>query len=813
MVRADRHQKNILLGADALPIAVNGSAEDIEARWKSGESGLVDARGRPISSKFLGSAASSYLAGLSSARRPSELRATDPYANHVWVYAAAMIVATVKAQAQAMIWRETEGQVQRRAIRAKSLGRSFVPGRGLRRRALERHIDVSSLRRVFARGLEPDLEHPVSGLLFNPNPLQDISQLMQFTDIVLQLHGECFWVKVGADGGRLSESGEVGQIWPFAPELFTPVLTGRDHGELIGWEMRAPRLGPDELFGNARRVQFDLDEVVHFKLPNPSDPSRGMSRIASAAQAVEMDLAVHEHGRSLLRNDGVPKGVVSYKGIVNEKEQAEITRRWEERHKGKDKSGRTAFLFNGFEYQSLALSPEDMQFLAQREWDRTEILAAFGVPPSIVGVTDVINYATALAQEKGFWERTVIPLARVEESAIDRGLLFDAPDTTFFAFDMRGVEALRVGVAEKIEAADRMCGNNLHCPPRVAYEVVGLEVPEYEGDQVSLVGALATPLDYVLSGEAQSQGSGVVDDGSTDTEGDEKEATDDGSSDAAAKGVSAPILIRSSRSRKARAGKIWRGFVKLEVALEGKMRRAYRTWVRDEKSDALERFDASARDGRSAKAKLDAIIKQISLGAILPDLKRSGDALKKQGRPVYLATTEQTFEFTLGEIGVPVFAIDAPQIVQHWDARERIFVESVPKTVYESLRTSLTAGIEAAETVQQLRLRVAQVYDVSASSSKSLLIARTETAGLMNGVRDAMFGLQGVTEEDWLSAGDEATRPDHIAYGEAGSRPRGFNWLGIQDSTGHGGTLEYPGDTRAPVGQVANCRCAKGVIS
>ncbi len=55
-------------------------------------------------------------------------------------------------------------------------------------------------------------------------------------------------------------------------------------------------------------------------------------------------------------------------------------------------------------------------------------------------------------------------------------------------------------------------------------------------------------------------------------------------------------------------------------------------------------------------------------------------------------------------------------------------------------------------------------------------------------------------------ADDENVRTDHVAFGEAGVRDRGTNYLEIIGKESEG-TLAYPGDLRAPVGQVVNCRC------
>jgi len=59
------------------------------------------------------------------------------------------------------------------------------------------------------------------------------------------------------------------------------------------------------------------------------------------------------------------------------------------------------------------------------------------------------------------------------------------PENILGIHDLRNVAALRNGMIEKAAVAERLTGPNLRLPPRIAFEVVGLEVPEYPDDNVS----------------------------------------------------------------------------------------------------------------------------------------------------------------------------------------------------------------------------------------------------------------------------------------------------------------------------------------
>ena len=198
--------------------------------------------------------------------------------------------------------------------------------------------------------------------------------------------------------------------------------------------------------------------------------------------------------------------------------------------------------------------------------------------------------------------------------------------------------------------------------------------------------------------------------------------------------------------------------------------------------------------------------KVLDMTAVLPDLDELIRALRMKSRPIMAAGMEAVWDFTEAEIGVPTFSIDDDVFVRRFDAYEARLVEKTPEALAKNVRRALEEGIGNGETVAEIRLRLAQVFNTAASSSKTLLVARTSTGGFMNATRDGMFREAGFKTGEWVSAGDENTRVDHLIFGDAGEQKLGFNYQTIAEESTDG-TLEYPGDLRAPFGTIANCRC------
>ena len=809
-----------------------------EAKAKSYATGLVN----------------SYWSSLAQVELPALMRARDPYSNHVWVFAGAVAIATAAAAAPYVVFRESADETDKRAAAYKRRGEVWRgPRRGRLRRAVARHMRKNSLHRVMHKGLEVDHDSELIDVLHDPNPFQKGNQLLSMTYIWLSIRGEHFWVMTDEDGGPPSIGKPPDRIWPMSPDCFEPAFSNGSYGELVGWWMSAPRWYPYAAPG--QRYLLSLDEVVQFKYSNPNNPLRGWSRMGAAAASIEKDLYLSGHELALLKNRAVPEGILETEQFLEPADREAIYRAWEDRHKGEQKAGRVGLLWNGLHWNSLMFKPSDLQADSMRETNQQEILAAMGTPPSIVGGSSAGPYAQKLAEMFQFWEGTVLPMLQSVETPIDASpMFFEHPDSVFGAHDLSQVHALRAGLDDKIGMVARLGEQNIHMPPKEAFELVGIDAPDYPGSDTAFVGALATPVQVVLDLAAMDllPSQQPVSDPNAppppdDAPPPEKPTTPDpvqgkpslnglvGRGDRRGYNGHLPAgrnlfeiqngLIRDKaagyatllapafhRSRIFKAKNRWAQFVKVQAPIESRFRVQFRAWVKQLRADVIRAFDAEAR---RVQGKSIAYVRAVlDLTAILPLPKKMAADLQKRTTPLYSGALEIVYDFTTDEIGIPTFAIDDSRLISYFDRHESQFVEHTGQSLFDNLRAQLSEGLGAGDTVEQLRARVARVFDVTESSAKANLTARTTSSSFMNGERDVMFEASGITSEDWFNAGDEVVRPDHVLFGEQGPQPRGFNYLTLPGLVnGTSGTLEYPGDLRAAFSQRANCRCLKLAIA
>jgi phage portal protein BeeE len=746
----------------------------------------------------------SYLKSLYGLELPSMRKAEQPFIHHPWVYSAAMLAAINIAQVPYYVYIETDEEVNARAAQTKSRGQKWYgPMSGLKRRAIQRHLIGQKRRRAAGlrcRGLEPDWNHEFMDVLLKPNDLMTANEFWQVTILWLWLRGGLYWVCLAEEDRPLAPGEMPTEIWPISPDLIRPKIVG---GVLQGWEYYTPGswLGKAS-HGFRKRALFERHEIIAFRFVDPTDPLGMISPLAAAASGIKGDMMAIDHNSSLLENNAEPGGVLifpeEYEG--DEKEVGKFVRRFEERHEGPRNSRRTAVLRGGITYQPTSLSPRDMDFMGQREWNRDEELAVMRTPRSVVGVTENLNYATQLGSDRNYWDKNLLPTMFGIERTLDGTLFFEQPDNVMGMFDTTNVEPLRVGLEDKIGMAINLAGSVLRLPPRQALERAGVEgIEEYEGDDQVLVAPNMVKIDDVLNPPDPAPEGPMPEAPPVGGDGEEEIENENDDKPRAPKGDP-----RTKASKRQRAQQKF--FESRQTQAERIVATQYARWVKKVFQEQLDVFDSVTRtkglrlwhNAPFTKSPLD-------VGGILVKLAGWKKMLQTAMRGIEHTILELAFETAISDIGgMAVFELDHPEILEVFRNRVIKLADTVPHRIHEKLKTDLAAGFGLGETVQDLRKRIAETLNVESSSSKVLTIARTESGGMLNDARDKMFSLQGLRHFEWSSASDEHVRESHRIFGAAGPRPAGFNWLEL---TGKEGKLTRPHDPEAPADEVINCRC------
>ncbi len=172
--------------------------------------------------------------------------------------------------------------------------------------------------------------------------------------------------------------------------------------------------------------------VIAIRAMHPLDDHCGAGALQAAWQAVLIHNAATNWNRALLENAARPSGALVYEtgdGATLAHEQFErLKRELDVAFSGAANAGRPMLLDGGLKWQSMALTPADMDFATLKSAAARDIALAFGVPPMLLGLPGDNTYANYREASRALWRLTLLPLAEKIFAALREGLAPWFPD-------------------------------------------------------------------------------------------------------------------------------------------------------------------------------------------------------------------------------------------------------------------------------------------------------------------------------------------------------------------------------------------------
>ncbi|MDK1032699.1 MAG: phage portal protein, partial [Planctomycetia bacterium] len=242
-------------------------------------------------------------------------------------------------------------------------------------------IDYKFWKELAGDKFEAFKNHPIDDLIKNPNPYMTEYDVKEATFSYMELTGEAYWIL--EDNG----TGEANELWPVPPHLMKPVQTKEkfiDH-----YLMNV---------GGGKGIRFEIDEVIQFKSFSPTSMHRGQGSTLAARNSLTLDLFQQTYNRVFFLNNARPDAILQVQDHLDPDVRRRMLRSWENAHKGLKSAHKVALLEGGTKYIKGDTNQKDMEYREGRKQNREEILAAYGCPPVVVGVTEDANYNTAKEQ-------------------------------------------------------------------------------------------------------------------------------------------------------------------------------------------------------------------------------------------------------------------------------------------------------------------------------------------------------------------------------------------------------------------------------
>jgi len=490
------------------------------------------------------------------------------------------------------------------------------------------------------------------------------------------------------------------------------------------------------------QILFKPEEVIFIKDFNPYSLFRGMSPLKPIDKIIDIDWQTLVFNKAFFDNDGTPGLILSTEDELSKEVIDRIRLQWKQRHQGASNAFKVAVLEGGLKPVDHLPTHKEMDFIEQKRLTREEILGIWRAPKALFNITEDLNYATFVGQMKIFWNYAIMPVMRKIESAINKYIVWPYNEKIEAFFDYSNVIAYQEDFKDKTETASKLFAigftrNEINSRLNLGFE----EVPW--GD----VWWASFGLTPVSGAENNSQ---LIND----------------------EGNKSKIALNPRKAA------IWKGFLAKQNNIETRMAGGISKYFLEQRKVILRELNEKGPEGLKV------------------DWDEQDKKLKdKAYKYIYLAIKEGIdFGRTiLGRKSLSDEEFEAK--IQSFLVTRTDKITMINQTLKKQIKINLEEGLKLGETVQQLADRIRTIYNMA--SARSLMIARTETVGAVNGGSQLYYESEGVKEKEWLTAGDENVRESHQRLdGEV-------KLVGQSFSNG----LEYPGDQKGQPEDVINCRC------
>jgi HK97 family phage portal protein len=190
-----------------------------------------------------------------------------------------------------------------------------------------------------------------------------------------------------------------------------------------------------DLPSGARHI-IPPDQVVWVRRPHPLDPYLSLTPMESAGVAIEIENLARLYNRNYLLNDGRPGGLLVVRGEIDDDDKDELRSRF---RGNLGTTGQTTVISSddGVDYVDTSANPRDAAYIEMRRITKEEILAAFGVPESVIGNASGRTFANAAEEHRVFWNETMLPHLEPLARALD-----ELDPTYYVDFDTSDVPIL-----------------------------------------------------------------------------------------------------------------------------------------------------------------------------------------------------------------------------------------------------------------------------------------------------------------------------------------------------------------------------------
>ncbi len=572
--------------------------------------------------------------------------------------------------------------------------------------------------------------------------------------------------------------------------------------------------------------RYDPMQIMHNKLFAGNDDVYGLSPVEVAAMLVDIQKAGQKWNLGLLSNMARPGGAWVTDALLGDTEYKGLKEEIRKKFAGPRNAGETAILHGGVKWQSMSMSPYELDWLeSDTKGDRDIAGIFFNFPTFLLGLADATFNNQAEAKHFLYTD-IVFPIMDMFVGSLNMWLT--PRYGGYLDYDKEDVETIRERLQEAKAVESDRAGNEFAGGTSTFHEtrtiqgkeqlpnkdfVLLQQVPVFV-DQLD--DYIQAQMDKVLNPPPPSPPLQLpptkiteVPDGTDGTEGDDGNDV----SKSKQKMLPAPRMrlweyakaldLTTPEQKQNYLKKMESQRIKWETTITERVA----DYFKDEQKTVLASLPDSVDPGQAqtkAMHALDVVQQSGALKHLIVSLYQDvgtdvgTDTLKE------LKYEYRPFQ-TKDDAAPDDLNLYAPDVLVYLYSLAAQKVTQITDTTRAEIQSALAQGVQAGEALPALVKRLNDLYLVSIIPKRSEVIARTEVIAASNyGSQEAAKSSGLTLKKVWLSTSDSRTRPDHAeADGQEVDMDEPFKVGGSQ--------LMYPGDSSlgAPADEVVSCRCTQ----
>ena len=522
-------------------------------------------------------------------------------------------------------------------------------------------------------------EHPILTLLDFANEFQTGQEIIELTQLYMDLGGRAFWYLPKNGLGVPAE------VWALSPDRIK-IIPSKD-SFIAGFKY---------CYGG-QEIPLGKDEVIWFPMPDPTNPYGGVGYAQAAAVEIDSEAFAGKWNLNFFYNSARPDAVLEYESSLTDDEFEELRKQWKQQHGGLGKAHKTAILEGGVKYVQTQMNQKEMDFTKGRRQTRENLMFAFGIPQSVMGVSENVNRANAEAGEYTFARWLIKPRLTRIKNKLNEQLLPMFPKAKGVEIDFDEV------VPETVEQKKSLAESGIksgYMSINEARKLNGLD-PLKDGDQ------LLIPLNLIPTPTKSIAITTQKDFFPTD---EQKEA-------------------------------YWNTFVSKTLGYERALIARLKDMFKSQEKEALSKLKPNMNLDTPLLSHPEKDYKEAAKPVLSDLLKESIDDGEEliNPKPAHRSKQEDATEWLDGRLT--------------WTA------EHVAEETAKQLAKQLAQGFEAGESIPEIAKRVSGVFD-NAERFRTVRIARTETIMTANEGALTGYSESKVEKVQFYAALDERTDDD-----------------------------------------------------